>query len=88
MLCGYGTVAGKVEVGGVAIPDQLVEVIVNGEVVGSATTGPNGAYIIGGIPTGCFSTTGCADFSVRSMGWAENDKWDGCGDFERVDFAF
>ncbi|MBM4466307.1 MAG: carboxypeptidase regulatory-like domain-containing protein [Chloroflexi bacterium] len=86
MLCGYGTVAGLVKAGGVAIPDQLVEVIVNGEVVGSATTGANGTYIIGGIPTRCFSTAGCADFSVRCMGRTENDRWEGCGDFERVDF--
>ncbi|MFQ5811852.1 MAG: hypothetical protein ACE5I2_01455 [Anaerolineae bacterium] len=88
MLCGYGTVAGKVEVGGVAIPDQLVEVIVNGEVVGSATTGAAGTYIIGGIPTRCFSTAGCGNFSVRCMGWTENDKWEGCGDFAQMNFEF
>ncbi len=88
MLCGYGTVAGLVEIGGVAVPDQPVEVIVNGEVVGSATTGAAGTYTIGGIPTRCFSTTGCADFSVRCMGWTENDKWEGCGDFEVVNFSF
>lgn len=88
MLCGYGTVAGKVEVGDLPVPDQLVEVIVSGEVVGSATTGANGTYIIGGIPTRCFSTTGCAGFSVRSMGWTETDTWEGCGDFEVLNFAF
>ncbi len=88
MLCGYGAVAGLVEVGGVGVPDQLVEVIANGEVVGSATTGANGSYIIGGIPTRCFSTAGCADFSVRCMGQTENDEWEGCGDFEVVNFSF
>ncbi len=88
MLCGYGAVAGLVKAGGVAIPDQLVEVIVNGEVVGSTATGANGAYTIGGIPTQCFSATGCADFSVRSMGHTETDTWEGCGDFEQVNFDF
>ena len=88
MLCGYGTVAGLVKAGGVAIPDQLVEVMVNGEVVGSAATGANGTYTIGGIPSRCFSTAGCADFSVRCMGHTETDTWEGCGDFERVDFDF
>jgi hypothetical protein len=70
---------------------QLVEVIMNGLVVGSDYTDMWGRYIIEDIPTGCFSTD-CSltpePFSVQVMGWTKNEDWEGCGDIERVDFNF
>lgn len=86
VLCGLGTVIGRVTVGGNNVPGQTVEVIQDGVVIASGTTDANGVYAIGGIPTKCFSTTGCADFSVRCMGEVRHEEWEGCGDVERVDF--
>lgn len=88
VLCGLGTVIGRVTVDGNNAPGQTVEVIQHGVVIASSTTDANGVYTISGIPTECFSTTGCADFSVRCMGEIQHKKWEGCGDVERVDFDF
>ena len=72
LLCRFGTVAGSVSIGGVMAPGRLVEVIQDGVVVGSETTSAAGDFIITGIPTGCFSTGGCKDYSV----WVEGVLWD------------
>ena len=89
VLCGFGTVAGHVTVGGLPTQGRLVRVIQDGVVVGSDTTDANGNYIISGIATGCFSTAGCPKaFSVQCMGWIQPGTWDGCGDVDRVDLDF
>jgi hypothetical protein len=89
VLCGLGTVAGHVSVGGLPAQGRFVKVIQDGVVVGSDTTDANGSYIISDIATGCFSTAGCPKaFSVQCMGWTRPGTWDGCGDVERVDFDF
>lgn len=93
MLCAEGTVAGNVKVGGNNAVGELVQVIQNGKVVGSATTDANGNYIINGIATDCFSTAcpkgGCDSFYVRTKGWQKGlYTWDGCGDIVSVNFAF
>lgn len=86
VLCGLGTVIGRVTIDGNGAPGQMVEVVQDGVVIASETTDANGVYSIGGIPTRCFSTTGCAEFSVRCMGEVQHEEWEGCGDVERVDF--
>lgn len=91
VLCGFGTVPGRVTVGGNPAAGRLVEVIMNGVVVGTDTTDASGNYIVEDIPTGCFSTDCTAvpnPFSVRVMGSTKNGDWEGCGDVERVDFPF
>jgi hypothetical protein len=89
ILCGFGTVAGFVEVGGIPADGRLVQVIMDGEVVGEAITDMWGRYIIEDIPTECMSAAGCdANVQVLCNGWLQTIDWEGCGDIERVDFEF
>ncbi|MFQ5812848.1 MAG: hypothetical protein ACE5I2_06630 [Anaerolineae bacterium] len=92
LLCRFGTVAGNVKIGEVNASGRLVEVIQDGKVVGSDTTGVNGNYIIDGIATGCFSkqplNAGCKNYYVRVAGVLTGPygPWEHCGDVDTRNF--